>query len=248
VDVDIANNGKEALTLLEQNTYDAVLMDVHMPEMDGIEATERIRRQPKIKDLPIIALTAGVTKEEREGSLASGMNDFIAKPITPEALIDVLIKWFVPVSEPITNPKPDNDSQPELPVTVDWPIIDGIDSERATYVLGGDKELFDEILQMFVEDSPALLDQANAYFSEHQLMEAAKIIHKLKGQAANIGALALTEECNILEVDALSEQTQEIALKRISLEMENKRLLTSISAYLLGLKISKENNEKSTGS
>jgi CheY-like chemotaxis protein len=119
VDVDIANNGKEALTLLEQNTYDAVLMDVHMPEMDGIEATERIRRQPKIKDLPIIALTAGVTKEEREGSLAAGMNDFIAKPITPEALIDVLTKWFVPVSEPITNHKSDNDSQPELPVTND---------------------------------------------------------------------------------------------------------------------------------
>jgi PAS domain S-box-containing protein len=248
VDVDIANNGKEALTLLEQNTYDAVLMDVHMPEMDGIEATERIRRQPKIKDLPIIALTAGVTKEEREGSLAAGMNDFIAKPITPEALIDVLTKWFVPVSEPITNHKSDNDSQPELPVTNDWPIIDGIDSERAAYVLGGDKELFDEILQMFVEDSPALLDQANAFFSEHQFMEAAKIIHKLKGQAANIGAMALTEACSILEVDALSEQTQEITLKRISFEMENKRLLTSISVYLLGLKISKENNEKSTGS
>jgi PAS domain S-box-containing protein len=94
--VDIANNGKEALDLLGRNTYDAVLMDVHMPEMGGREATEHIRRQPQFDGIPVIAVTAGVTQEERNDSLAAGMNDIITKPIKPESLIDILVKWIKP--------------------------------------------------------------------------------------------------------------------------------------------------------
>lgn len=93
MEVSIANNGQEALDLLNQQGFDAILMDVHMPVMDGLEATKRIRANPDYADLPIIALTAGVTQEEREGSLSSGMNDFVAKPVNPEALIAALTKW-----------------------------------------------------------------------------------------------------------------------------------------------------------
>ncbi len=92
-EVDIANNGVEALEYLRDNTYDAVLMDAHMPEMGGVEATEIIRKQPQFTSLPIIALTAGVTEEERANCLSCGMNDFVAKPIRPEELIETLIRW-----------------------------------------------------------------------------------------------------------------------------------------------------------
>lgn len=90
--VDVANNGVEALEHIRDNVYDAVLMDVHMPEMGGIEATEHIRKQPRFANLPIIALTAGVTEEEKASCLSCGMNDFVAKPIQPKALIETLIR------------------------------------------------------------------------------------------------------------------------------------------------------------
>ncbi len=89
----IANNGQDAIALLLSQPFDAVLMDVSMPVMDGLEATRQLRRQPVFEHLPIIALTAGVTEEERENCLASGMNDFIAKPINPEQLINTLLRW-----------------------------------------------------------------------------------------------------------------------------------------------------------
>lgn len=93
VTVDIANNGLEALQLLEQHRYDAVLMDMQMPEMSGVEATEKIRSQPQFATLPIIALTAGVTQEDRDKCKACGMNDFLAKPVNPRELISVLNHW-----------------------------------------------------------------------------------------------------------------------------------------------------------
>ncbi|CAK0758487.1 two-component system, sensor histidine kinase [Gammaproteobacteria bacterium] len=100
IEVSIADNGQEALNLLEQQTFDAILMDVHMPVMGGVEATKRIRLDQKYLDLPIIALTAGVTQEEQDKCLASGMNDFIAKPINPENLITTLTKWVKPTELP----------------------------------------------------------------------------------------------------------------------------------------------------
>ncbi|MEY3882228.1 MAG: hypothetical protein RIQ94_3024 [Pseudomonadota bacterium] len=92
--VDIANNGKEALAMLEQNNYSAVLMDIHMPVMNGIKATKRIRSQAQFTNLPVIALTAGATIEERELCLACGMNDFISKPTDFKQLLLVLERWI----------------------------------------------------------------------------------------------------------------------------------------------------------
>lgn len=94
VEVEIANNGLEALQCLKNNTYDLILMDVHMPDMDGTEATKQIRQQSIYTSLPIIALTAGVTMEERENCINSGMNDLINKPINPEELVAVLSYWI----------------------------------------------------------------------------------------------------------------------------------------------------------
>jgi len=96
--VTIANDGQEALVLLEQNEFDGVLMDIHMPIMNGFEATKQIRRLPQFAHLPVIALTAGVTVEEREQCLATGMNDFIPKPIDSKQLLMTLTQWLKPLS------------------------------------------------------------------------------------------------------------------------------------------------------
>jgi two-component system, sensor histidine kinase and response regulator len=91
IDVTFANNGLEAITLLESNqAFDLVLMDVEMPEMDGRAATRQIRKDPRFVDLPIIALTAHCTDEEKQKCLDAGMNDVMTKPINNAALFKVL--------------------------------------------------------------------------------------------------------------------------------------------------------------
>jgi PAS domain S-box-containing protein len=93
IEVVIVNNGQEVLDILNQQSFDGILMDMHMPVMGGIEATKNIRSNPAYSVLPIIALTAGVTQEEKDGCLNSGMNDFITKPIDSKILISTLNKW-----------------------------------------------------------------------------------------------------------------------------------------------------------
>ena len=94
IDSKLAAHGEEALSLLEQYDFDAVLMDIHMPIMNGIETTQRIRQQEKLANLPIIALSAGVTQLERNNCMACGMVGFIAKPIDVEQLYTVLELWL----------------------------------------------------------------------------------------------------------------------------------------------------------
>jgi CheY-like chemotaxis protein len=90
----VANHGQEALDIMKTQSFDAVLMDMQMPVMGGIEATKHIRQNPAYVDVPLIALTAGVTQEEKERCLACGMNDFITKPVSSEVVIACLIHWI----------------------------------------------------------------------------------------------------------------------------------------------------------
>ncbi len=91
---DLAENGAQALRRAEQNNYDLILMDVHMPAMDGIEATLAIRRVAGRRAVPIVAMTASVFDDDRERCLAAGMNDFITKPVDPDKLFATLLKWL----------------------------------------------------------------------------------------------------------------------------------------------------------
>ncbi len=92
--VDVAENGQTALDMLEQKNYDLVLMDIQMPEIDGLEATKILRRNPKYKNLPVLAMTAHAMTGDRELSLEAGMNDHITKPIDPVLLYRTLAKWI----------------------------------------------------------------------------------------------------------------------------------------------------------
>jgi len=92
----IAEHGKEALDALSTRSFDGVLMDIQMPVMDGLEATHRIRANAQWSDLPIIALTANAGQHYRDLCQHAGMNDFLAKPINPDLLVDTLLKWLIP--------------------------------------------------------------------------------------------------------------------------------------------------------
>ena len=92
--VDVAGDGEAALEVLAQTPYDLVLMDVQMPVMDGLEATRRLRRQPTLAGLPVIAMTANAFEEDRKACLEAGMNDYLAKPVQPEALFARVLHWL----------------------------------------------------------------------------------------------------------------------------------------------------------
>ena len=94
LEVDIAGDGAKAVRLVEQNDYDLILMDVQMPEMDGLDATRAIRHMPQGKHVPILAMTANVFAEDQAKCLAAGMNDFLAKPAVPEVLFASVLKWL----------------------------------------------------------------------------------------------------------------------------------------------------------
>ena len=100
--VDIANNGIEALAMIDKSSYSLILMDCQMPVMDGFEASRIIRNNARFKDLPIIAMTANVTAEDRKRCLASGMNDHISKPIQWDTFFQTLTYWAKP-SVPLSN-------------------------------------------------------------------------------------------------------------------------------------------------
>jgi len=98
-EADVVANGKEAISALQRVDYDAVLMDCEMPELDGYEATRRIRERrtgTRNPDLPIIAITAGAMGGDRDKCLQAGMNDYLAKPVEPRQLADILEKWLIP--------------------------------------------------------------------------------------------------------------------------------------------------------
>ena len=195
--VDIANNGKEALQLLDNNPYDAVLMDVHMPEMGGVEATENIRRQGRFDTLPVIALTAGVTQGERDHCLTCGMNDFVSKPVNPEELIGVLCHW-VKMETPTAS-----GTQPELtqkqPQPVNLNDLPGFNLTPVLSLVGGKEELIIELLKMFRDDSANTITDLDACLLEQNYQAAHKLTHSITGSAGNMGATALHDAAITLD-------------------------------------------------
>jgi PAS domain S-box-containing protein len=186
--VDLANNGKEALEKIEQQNFDAILMDIQMPVMGGIEATQEIRRNQRHAKLPIIALSAGVTYTERENCLSHGMNDFVSKPINPEELISTLVLWINPENE--------------LGATLARPVIDAswmdfcsalpeFDLAHLIQMLGGNRSALINLFSLFHQQAPIHARQLISDIENGALENAEKQAHKLKGAAGNLGAINL---------------------------------------------------------
>ncbi|MDD5612977.1 MAG: response regulator, partial [Gallionella sp.] len=204
IGVTLADNGKEALRLLESGDFDAVLMDIHMPEMGGVEATRIIRSQPRYDALPVIALTAGVTQQERDSCTACGMNDFASKPVKPHELIDVLNRWIkiAPRDAPVAV-ETAGSAGGKAAGLLELPDFD-LGEIRS--MLDGDEVVLLELLQGFrdsLDDTVAALDEA---LQRGDFTAAHHHSHTIKGTAGSVGATALYKAA--VSLDDLLRQGQ----------------------------------------
>ncbi|MBL3591794.1 MAG: response regulator [gamma proteobacterium endosymbiont of Lamellibrachia anaximandri] len=184
ISVQWAVNGQEALEMLEQESYDGVLMDCQMPVMDGYTASRKIREQKQFEKLPVLAMTANAMEGDREKVLAAGMNDHIAKPIDVRNLFCTMAKWITP-----SNPLPEEALSIETAAeSAALPDLPGIDSEVPLERLGGNADTYRRILKKFCDKNRQVIDRIRADIQADRLADAAFTTHSLKGSSGNIGA------------------------------------------------------------
>jgi PAS domain S-box-containing protein len=186
---DTVANGREAVQALETVPYDIVLMDVQMPEMDGFEATRAIRSEktgvlnPKI---PIIAMTAHAMKGDRERCLEAGMDDYISKPIAPQALVEALEKWVeTPQERSLAVAAHRGAAEPFAGPPV-------FDRQAFMARLMGDEDLAKDIIAGFLEDIPKRIHTIRTHLDRGDAGAAGGQAHAIKGAAANVGGMALS--------------------------------------------------------
>jgi two-component system sensor histidine kinase/response regulator len=207
---DSVANGLEALDALSSRPYDLVLMDVQMPEMDGLEATSHVR-DPKSTVLdhgiPIIALTAAAMTGDREKCLEAGMSDYLTKPLRPEELRRMIERWTSVSHEPPTVGT-ESTASPYVPASEVPPppageiSIPTFDGKSLLNLLGGDRELAREIIAAFLVEARRQLDVLGEAAPTGPAEKIAREAHSLKGASATAGAFALQAEAARLETDA----------------------------------------------
>ena len=204
---DVAANGLEVLAALDRQGYDVVLMDVQMPEMDGLEATRRVRqRWPGNQGPRIIAMTASVTRADRRACMLAGMNDYLPKPIRVEALIAALSRsQTAPRGEaPPLDDTPAPGPPPAAPVAAS-PAPAALDASAVQSLLdlvGGDPKGLQALIRSFLDESPRLVAGMRAALDEGDCELLRRGAHTLKSSARDFGASQLSALCQVLEAAA----------------------------------------------
>ena len=203
--VTLAADGQQAVQQLtaRPEAFDAVLMDVQMPVMDGLTATRLIRNELGLDALPIFALTAGVLPEQQQAARAAGVHDVLTKPLDLEQLVATLLPWVKPWPA-VRVPTPDALAAPApLPASPDpadeFPDIAGIDRACATEILGHDRAFFLRLLDGLVTEFADVVVQTRRELAQGQRETATRRLHTLRGNAGNLGALELITTAGALE-------------------------------------------------
>jgi two-component system, sensor histidine kinase and response regulator len=199
--VAVAENGQVALDMLAAHDYQLVLMDMQMPVMDGLTATRKIRDNPRWADLPVLAMTANAMSSDREQCLAAGMNAHLAKPIDPDELFAMLLKWLpASVGEVAALPAVHAPAQLEA----GFPPIVGVDVQGGLRRVLNKRAAYESMLRRFIQGQADAAQQTRRLLAEGRHEDALRALHTLKGTAATIGANGLAEQAGLLE-DALRQ-------------------------------------------
>ncbi len=238
-------DGLEAIKAVESRHFDAVLMDMQMPKMDGYEATRTIRRNPQFSELPIIALTAHALKGDKEKCLAAGMNGYITKPVNQELLLKTLL-------DSIKTQGLKTESKPSSPLTTvpdSKPVhtlesMPGLNIKSALRILDIDFETYQRILKSFVKHSLPLFDRLLEAVEDQDIEQVSELAHGIKGSAANIGAEELRESAETIEFICKKQGNEadppilnQVKTKLKSLDKEFEQVTSSIETLLKSTKI-----------
>jgi len=234
-------DGQQALDCLRAHAQeiDAVLMDIQMPVMDGLTATRAIRQALGLTALPVIAFSANVLAEQRHQAQAAGISDFLAKPVDLDDLVAVLRRWTnpppavapgaagpIPIPIPIPAPTP-------APGPAGFPDIPGVDGRRAARLLDQDWSFFLRLAHRFAADFADATQQTHQALARGEVMAAARRLHTLRGQAGNLGALALAQSAQVLET-ALADPRVDPAPALADFDARLCALLTALAPWLDG--------------
>jgi two-component system sensor histidine kinase/response regulator len=201
ITVDVAENGSLGVQRAQETSYDLVLMDLQMPVMDGWEAARRIRALPGLARLPILAMTANALAGDRDRSLAAGMNDHVTKPIDPEELFEVLLRWLPhrTVHAPAECETAADVSSPSAVAGPALDLIPGLDTADGLRRVLGRREAYVGILRRFAVGHADVTRDIRAALAEGRRADAERRAHTLKGAAGTIGARELQRQAGEIE-------------------------------------------------
>ncbi|MFK4763820.1 transporter substrate-binding domain-containing protein [Desulfobaculum sp. SPO524] len=199
--VTVASNGRDAVAKARSGDFDAILMDIQMPEMDGFEATAALRAEARFAHLPIIAMTAHAMAGDRDKSLERGMNDHVTKPIDPDALYTTLIQWIPheghgmdEASAPPSATPPAQDADTLLP-----DALPGFDMDAGLTRVGGNAALYHSLLIKLRTDHADAAQRIRDMLADGNTADAERLAHTVKGAAGNLGADALSSAAKAVE-------------------------------------------------
>jgi signal transduction histidine kinase/DNA-binding response OmpR family regulator len=182
--IDVADNGEIAVRMVGEQDYDLVLMDMQMPVMDGIAATQAIRSNPRFRTLPIVAMTANAMEGDREKCIQAGMNDHVSKPIDPDVLYAAVVRWVRP-RRALHSEHPAKKIETASPEAL--PAMEGVDLADGLRRLGGNVRLYRELLLKFAAKNGDAGLQISAALQGEDRKVAELIAHTVKGVAGNLG-------------------------------------------------------------
>ena len=224
-------NGAEAVKVLETLPYDLVLMDVQMPVMDGMQATEQIR-DPKSAVLnhhiPIIAMTAHAMQGDREKFLNAGMNDYVSKPISAQALADALDKWL-PQDTAAGKERPAVGRVPSRGENV--PVFD---KPGMMARLSDDEDVARMLIECFLDDIPKQILALRGYLEKDDVKSAERQAHTIKGASASMGGEAMRAVANEMEIAGKAGEREVITAHLPELETQFARLKEAMNNYVNG--------------
>jgi CheY-like chemotaxis protein len=196
---DTVANGLEAIKALEMIDYDLVLMDVQMPDMDGLEATKRIRTSKSVlnPNIPIIAMTAHAMQGDREKCLSAGMDDYISKPVSPKAMAEKMELWLPSKEMPKAQQK---ESMTDMSPTVAPTQIAVFDRAGFLDRVMGDEEIAEKIVDVFLDDIPKQIESLKQALDVCDAETFHRIVHGIKGAAANVGGETLRNLAAEIEI------------------------------------------------
>ncbi|WP_079433587.1 response regulator [Zoogloea sp. LCSB751] len=218
--VGVADNGRIAVDTLNTmpDAFDVVLMDLQMPEMDGLEATRRIRRNPRLARLPVIAMTAHAMVDQRRRCLEAGMNDHVAKPIVLEHLVEAILRHTRGGCAALAPLAPATDGLPPLP---------GLNVAAALRRVGNDAAEYLALLRHFTRSQADCPQRIDAALAAGDLATAERLAHTLRGTAANLGATVLQEAAAAVEMALRNGRSTDATLAVLRNE------LTALQALLV---------------